>query len=75
MRMAAKNDGNDMPMVVMKSVSLLRNFVLMTAAKMPITKPNSMAMEMETAASNKVLGKASPKMSDTLRLLWYDMRR
>ena len=75
MRMAAKNEGNDMPIVVMKSVSLLRNLVLMTAAKMPMIKPNTMAMEMDTAANNKVFGKASPKMSETLRLLWYDMRK
>ena len=38
-------------------------------------KPKTIAMEMETAASSKVFGKASPKMSETLRLLWYDMRK
>ena len=73
--MAAKNEGKDMPIVVMKSVNLLRNLVLITAVKMPITKPKIIAMEMETAASNKVFGKASPKMSETLRLLWYDIRK
>ena len=73
--MAAKNEGKDMPMVVMNSVNLLRNLVLITAVKMPMSKPKTMAMEMETAAKSKVFGKASPKMSETLRLLWYDMRR
>ena len=68
--MAAKNEGNDMPIVVMNNVSLLMNLVLMTAAKMPIIKPKTMAMEMDTAANSKVLGKASPKISETLRLLW-----
>ena len=71
--MAAKNEGNDMPMVVTKSVNLLRNLVLNTAVRTPINKPKSMAIEMDTAASNKVLGNASPKISDTLRLLWYDI--
>ena len=71
--MAAKNEGNDMPMVVMKSVNLLRNLVLMTAVKIPITKPNAIAMEMDTAANSNVFGKASPKMSETFRLLWYDI--
>ncbi len=73
--MAAKNEGNDMPIVVMKSVNLLRNLVLNTAVRMPISNPNTMAMEMDTAAKSKVLGKASPKMSETLRLLWYDILR
>ena len=50
-------------------------FVLMTAAKMPIIKPKTMAIEIDTAANSKVFGKASPKMSETLRLLWYDIRR
>ena len=73
--MAAKNEGNDMPIVVTKRVNLLRNLVLNTAVRMPMAKPQIMAMEMETAAKSKVFGKASPKMSETLRLLWYDIRR
>ena len=64
-----------MPIVVMKRVNLLRNLVLKTAVRMPMNSPKSMAMEMDTAANNKVFGKASPKISETFRLLWYDMRR
>ena len=64
-----------MPIVVMNKVSLFMNLVLMTAAKMPIISPKTKAMEIDTAANNKVFGKASPKTSETLRLLWYDMRR
>ena len=68
-RMAAKKDGNDMPMVVINKVSLLRKLVFNMAVRMPINKPNIKAKEMETTANSKVLGNASPKMLDTLRLL------
>ena len=73
MRIAAKNEGSDMPMVVINNVNLLRNLVLMTAAKIPITRPKAIAIEMDTAAKSRVFGKASPKMSETFRLLWYDI--
>ena len=71
--MAAKNEGSDMPMVVINNVNLLRNLVLNTAVRIPITNPSTIAMEMDTAAKSKVFGKASPKMSETFRLLWYDI--
>ena len=74
-RMAAKKEGSDMPMVVMNRVSLLRKFVFRMAVRMPMAKPRMKAMEMDTAARSKVLGKASPRMLETFRLLWYDMRR
>ena len=75
MSMAAKKEGNDIPIVVMKRVNLLRNLVFNTAARMPMAKPKIMAMEMDTTARSSVFGKASPSTSETLRLLWYDIRK
>ena len=74
-RMAAKNEGNDMPMVVMNKVSLFKKFVLKTAVRIPMAKPRMKAMEMDTTARSNVLGKASPRILETLRLLWYDILR
>ena len=70
-------DIHDNEKVVINNVNLLRKLVLMTAVKMPITRPNSMAMEMDTAANNEA---NQPETAVTtgfkaLRKAWMQMTR
>ena len=68
-RMAAKNDGSDMPSTEKKSDTLSNHVSLKIAHSTPMKMPTRMAKMMETTASSAVFGKASASISITGRLV------
>ena len=75
MRIAAKNDGSDIPIVVINNVKRFKKLLFTMAVSTPRSTPITNAKSIDTNASIKVLGKASESIVPTGLLLWYEYRR
>ena len=69
MRMAAKNDGSDMPIVVINNVKRFKKLEFTTAVSTPRSTPITKANKIDTKASIRVFGKASESIVPTGLLL------
>ena len=69
MRIAAKNEGNDIPIVVINNVKRFKKLLFTMAVSTPRSTPITKANKIDTNASIKVFGKASESIVPTGLLL------